>query len=56
MTVNIDKTKFMMIKSKNIPYYRFIYDNNYLEEVASYKYLGINIIISLIGIIALRKG
>jgi hypothetical protein len=31
----------MIIKSKNITYYNFVYDNNDLEEVTSNKYLGI---------------
>jgi hypothetical protein len=43
MTVNIDKTKVMIIKSQNITYNSFIYDDNSLEEVPSYKYLGIDI-------------
>jgi hypothetical protein len=43
MTVNTDKTKVMIIKSKRITYDTFVYDNNSLEEVPSYKYLGINI-------------
>jgi hypothetical protein len=47
MTVNTYKTKVMIIKSNKIPYDTFVYDNNNLEEVNSYKYLGI---------IALRKG
>jgi hypothetical protein len=34
ITVNIDKTKVMIIKSNNITYDTFIYDNN-LEEVTS---------------------
>jgi hypothetical protein len=42
MTVNTDKTKVMIIKSNNITYYTFVYENN-LEEVTSYKYLGIDI-------------
>jgi hypothetical protein len=37
MTVNTDKTKVMIIKSNKITY------NNILEEVPSYKYLGIDI-------------
>jgi hypothetical protein len=41
MTVNTDKTKVMIIKSNKIPYDTFVYDNNNLEEVNSYKYLGI---------------
>jgi hypothetical protein len=43
MTVNIDKTKVMIIKSNNIPYDTFVYHNNNLEEVTPYKYLGIDI-------------
>jgi hypothetical protein len=42
MTVNTDKTKVIIIKSNKIPYDTFVYDNN-LEEVTSYKYLGIDI-------------
>ena len=43
MTVNTDKTKVMIIKSKNDTYANFMYDNSNLEEVSSYKYLGIDI-------------
>jgi hypothetical protein len=43
MTVNTDKTKVMIIKSKRITYDTFVYDNNNLEEVPSYMYLGIYI-------------
>jgi hypothetical protein len=43
MTMNNDKTKVMIIKSKRITYNTFVYDNNSLDEVPSYKYLGINI-------------
>jgi hypothetical protein len=43
MTVNNDKTKVMIIKSNKITYDNFVYDNNILEEVYSYKYLGIYI-------------
>ena len=43
MTVNIDKSKVMIIKYNKIPYETFVYDNNNLEEVISYKYLGIDI-------------
>jgi hypothetical protein len=43
MTVNSDKTKVMIIKSNNIPYDTFIYDNQNLEEMTSYRYLGIYI-------------
>ena len=42
MTINTDKTKVMIIKSKDT-YTNFVYDNNNLEEVSSYKYLGIDI-------------
>jgi hypothetical protein len=43
MSINIDKTKVMIIKSKKITYTNFVYDNNNLEEVNSYKYLGVNL-------------
>jgi hypothetical protein len=43
MTVNTNKTKVMIIKSNKIPYDTFVYENNILEEVTSYKYLGIDI-------------
>jgi hypothetical protein len=43
MVVNTDKTKVMIIKSNKITYATFVYDNNNLEEVTSYKYLGIDI-------------
>jgi hypothetical protein len=43
MTVNIDKTKVVIIKSKNITYANFMYDNNNVEEMTSYKYLRIDL-------------
>jgi hypothetical protein len=43
MIVTIDKTKVMIIKSNKIHYDTFVYGNNNLEEVTSYKYLGIDI-------------
>ena len=43
MTVNASKTKIMIIKSKKETYANFVYDNSKLEEVSSYKYLGIDI-------------
>jgi hypothetical protein len=43
MTINIDKTKVMIIKSNKINYDTLVYENNNLEEVTSYKYLGIDI-------------
>jgi len=43
MIINTDKTKVMIIKSKKINYDNFIYDNNYLEKVSSYKYSRIDI-------------
>jgi hypothetical protein len=43
MSVNTDKTKVMIIKPNKITYDTFVYDNNNLEEVTSYKYLGIDI-------------
>ena len=43
MAVNTDKTEIMIIESKKDTYVNFVYDNNNLEEVSSYKYLGIDI-------------
>ena len=44
MTVNTNiLTKLMIIKSKKDTYRNFNYDNRNLEEVTSYKYLGIDI-------------
>lgn len=43
MTINTDKTKVMIVKSKKINHDNFIYDNNYLDKFSSYKYLGIDI-------------
>lgn len=43
MSVNTDKTKVMIIKSKKDTYANCFYDNNNLEEVSSYKYFRINI-------------
>jgi len=43
MIMNNEKTKFMIVKSKNITYDTLVYDNDSLEEVPSYKYLGIDI-------------
>ena len=43
MIVNTDKTKVMIIKSKKYTYANFMYNNSNLEEVPSYKYLGIDI-------------
>jgi hypothetical protein len=43
MIVNIEKTKGMIIKSKKINCVDFMYDNNNLEEVTSFKYLIIDI-------------
>ena len=42
-TVNTNKTKIMIIKSRKDTYANFIYDNRNLEEVTSYKYLRIDI-------------
>lgn len=41
MIVNIEKIMVMIIKSKNMTYNNFLYDNNSVEEVKSYTYLGI---------------
>ena len=43
MGVNTDKTKIMILKYKKDTYSNFIYDNRNLDEVTSYKYLGIGI-------------
>ena len=43
MFVNTNKTKVMIIKSTKYTSANFIYDNRKLEEVTSYKYLGIDI-------------
>ena len=43
ITINTDKAKVMIIKSKKGTYTNFIYDNGNPEEVTSYKYLGIDI-------------
>jgi hypothetical protein len=47
MTTNIDKTKVMNIKSNKMYYDTFVYDKNNLEEMTSYKYLGIDIHLKL---------
>lgn len=43
MIINIGKTKVMIIESKKITYTNFVYDNGNLEEVTSYKYLGVDL-------------
>ena len=43
MTLNTKRTKIMIIKFKKDTYANFIYDSRNLEEVTSYKYLGIDI-------------
>ena len=43
MTVNTDKTKIMIIKSKKETYANFMYDNRNIEEVTPYQYLRIDI-------------
>jgi hypothetical protein len=43
MTVNTDKTKVVIVKSKKTTHDTFIYDNNNLAKVPSYKYFEINI-------------
>ena len=53
MTLNIDKTKVIIIKSQNVTYVKFMYDNNNLEEVTNIlEYIFIT---SLTGAIALKK-
>lgn len=42
MTIDTDKTKVMIVKSKKIIYDTFIYEKNSLDEVPSYKSLGID--------------
>ena len=42
VTINNEKKKIMMIKSKNITDDNLLYDNNNLEHVSSYKYLKID--------------
>ena len=42
ITVNVDKTKIMIIKSKKYTYANIIYDNINMEEVTSYKHLVID--------------
>ena len=41
MTININKKKIIIIKSKKDTYANLIYDNRNLNKVTSYKYLGI---------------
>ena len=43
MTINAHKTKVIIINSQKITYANSMYDKNNLEEVTSYKYLGIDI-------------
>ena len=43
MTINTNKIKVMIIKSKKDTYANFVYDNRNLEEVSSFKYVGIDI-------------
>ena len=42
MSINTNKTKVMIIKSKNITHGRFMDNNQCLEQVSSYKYFGID--------------
>ena len=43
MAANTDNTKVMIVKSKNITYGIFVCNNEFLEQVSSYKYLGIDL-------------
>ena len=43
MSLNTNKIQIIIIKSKKDTYANFIYDNRNIEEVNSYKYLGIDI-------------
>jgi hypothetical protein len=58
MSMTHDKAKVMIIKSNKITYDTFVHDNNNLDKVTSYKYLGNRYSPqdSTRGIIALRKG
>jgi hypothetical protein len=40
MTVNTDNSKVMITNSNKIPYDTFVYENDNLKELISYKYLG----------------
>jgi hypothetical protein len=39
ITINTNIRNVMVIKSKNITYVNFLYDNNSLEELTSRKYI-----------------
>ena len=41
LNVNVDKTKIMIFGKRNTSCYRFVYDNNEIEIVDEFKYLGI---------------
>ena len=43
MNFNTSKPKFIIFKSRKVINANFVYDNNNLEEVSSYKYLKIGI-------------
>jgi hypothetical protein len=43
MTMKTDKKNTIIVKSQNVTYDSFIYDNNILEEVSSQNCLGIDI-------------
>jgi len=43
MTIDTNKMKIMIIKSKNITYTSLMYETNSLEEITPYKYLGIDL-------------
>ena len=43
MPINTKKIKFMIIKSRKIAHDAFINENNNLDVVSSYKYLGVDI-------------
>jgi hypothetical protein len=55
MTINTNKEKVMIIKSRKMTYVNFVYDNKILEEVTSYKYPGINLHLSLTRTIGLQN-
>jgi len=45
LSININKKNLMIIKSRQVIYPNFVYDNNILENDLSYKYLKTNLMI-----------
>ena len=56
MTINTEKTKVVIMKSKKVTYTNLVYDSSNLVEMSSYKYLKIDIHTSSTRILALRRG